>query len=117
LNYTFLDHRNETDDRPLDAQSKHNLNFNTSFFPLPDLRIGLYGIFGSKSWWYDFFADAVLIMPAYFNMDAIASYSLAGNYEVFVKLGNVFNHSFYTEPGFPWRGRYLEIGFRMDILK
>jgi outer membrane cobalamin receptor len=117
VNYTFVDHRNETDDRPLDAQSKHNVNFDASFFPFTGFRVGFNGIYGSESWWYDSLTDTVLSIPGYFNLDAIASYLLFGRTEIFVKLSNVFDSYFYTEPGFPWRGRYLEIGFRADVFK
>ena len=117
VNYTYLDHRNDTDDRPLDAQPDHSFNFDASFFPFKGLRFGLYGIYGSKSWWYDSSTRQVLTIPSYFNVDAIVSYAIQGRYEVFAKLGNVFDDYFYTEPGFPWRGRYFEVGFRADILR
>jgi len=117
VNYTYLEHRNDTDDRPLDAQPNHNLNFDISVFPHKSVRVGLCGLFGSKSWWYDSTTRQVLTIPSYFNLDAIASYLIAERYEIFVKLGNVFDNYFYTEPGFPWRGRYFEIGFRADVLK
>ncbi len=116
VNYTYLDHRNETDDRPLDAQPDHFLNFDASVFPFKGFRIGLLGIYGSESWWYDSTTRKVLDIPSYFSLDAIASYLIAGRYEVFVKLGNAFDDYFYTEPGFPWRGRYLEVGFRVGVL-
>ena len=117
VNYTYLDHRNDTDGRPLDAQSDHNLNFDASVFPVRSFRIGLYGLLGSKSWWYDSTSRQVLTIPSYFNLDAVVSYAIMGRHEVFLKLGNVFDDYFYTEPGFPWRGRYLEIGLRVDVLK
>ena len=117
VNYTYLDHRNDTDDRPLDAQSDHNLNFDASVFPVRGFRIGLYGLLGSKSWWYDSTSRQVLTIPSYFNLDAVVSYAIMGRHEVFLKLGNVFDDYFYTEPGFPWRGRYLEIGLRVDVLR
>jgi outer membrane cobalamin receptor len=117
VNYTYLDHRNETDDRPLDAQPNHFLNFDASLFPFRGFRIGFLGIYGSESWWYDSFTRKVLDIPSYFSLDAIASYLIAGRYEVFLKLGNAFDAYFYTEPGFPWRGRYLEFGLRLDVLK
>ena len=116
-NYTYLDHRNDVDDRPLDAQSDHNLNFDVSVFPAKGARLGLYGLFGSTSWWWNSSASALLTIPAYFNLDAIAAYTLGGRTELFIKLGNLFNHYFYTEPGFPWRGRYFEVGLRVDVLK
>lgn len=117
VNYTLLGHRNDTDDRPLDAQSKHNINFDISIFPVKILRVGLYGLYGSKSWWYDVFSQTTWGIPGYFNLDAVVSYALGGHGEIFFKIGNVFDHYFYTEPGFPWRGRYAEAGFRADIFK
>ncbi len=118
-NYTFLDHRNDTDGRPLDAQPKHNLNFDASFFPAKGVRLALYGLAGSESWWWNTRTTpaSLLTIPGFFNLDAIAGYTWNGRYEIFVRLGNVFNHYFFTEPGFPWRGRYLELGMNVDILK
>jgi iron complex outermembrane receptor protein len=117
VNYTYLDHRNDTDNRPLDAQPDHSFNFDVSFIPFRDFRFGFYGIFGSESWWYDSTARKVLSIPSYFSLDAIVSYRLQGRYEIFAKLGNIFDDYFYTEPGFPWRGRYLEFGLRLDVLR
>jgi len=116
-NYTYLDHRNDIDDRPLDAQPDHNLNFDVSVFPVKGARVGLYGLFGSTSWWWNSSSSALLTIPSYLNLDVIAAYDLGGSSELFLKLGNAFNHYFYTEPGFPWRGRYIEIGVRVDVLR
>lgn len=116
-NYTYLDHRNDTDGRPLDAQPKHNLNFDVSVMPAEGFRVGFYGLLGSTSWWYNSSTSTVLTIPSYFSLDAIASYAFNGRYEIFMRLGNVFDDYFYTEPGFPWRGRYLEIGIKVDVLK
>jgi outer membrane receptor protein involved in Fe transport len=116
-NYTYLDHRNDTNDRPLDAQPKHNLNFDVSVMPAEGFRVGFYGLLGSTSWWYNSSTSTVLTIPSYFSLDAIAGYAFNGRYEIFMRLGNVFDQYFYTEPGFPWRGRYLEIGVKVDVLK
>lgn len=117
VNYTYLDHRNDTDDRPLDAQPKHNLNFDVSLLPGKGFRVGFYGLLGSPSWWYDSTTRTVLTIPSFFNLDAIASYAFNDRYEIFMRLGNVFDQYFYTEPGFPWRGRYFEVGVKVDVLK
>jgi len=117
LNYTYLDHRNDTDDRPLDAQSDHSLNFDVSVFPVKAARLSLFGLMGSTSWWWNSSTSEVLTIPSYFSLDAIAGYTFGGRYEIFLRLGNVFNDYFYTEPGFPWRGRYFEVGARIDLLK
>ncbi len=119
VNYTFLDPQNDTDERPLDAQSKNNLNFDVSVLPAKGVRAGLYGLLGSKSWWWNTRTNpaSLIEIPSYFNLDAIVSFTTGGRYELFFKLGNVFNHYFYTEPGFPWRGRYFEMGVNLDVLK
>ena len=117
VNYTFLDHRNDIDERPLDAQPKHSLNLEASIRPAKGVRLGLYGLFGSTSWWYDSTSRALLTIPSFFNLDGVLSYSFDSRLEIFLRLGNIFNDYFYTEPGFPWRGRYLELGFRLDALK
>ncbi len=116
INYTCLDHRNETDDRPLDALSKHNLNFDVQIYPLTSLRIGLLGQYGSTSWWLDYNTQELLEIPAYFNMDGIVSLRLTP-IELFVKVTNIFNDFIYTEPGFPWRARFFQFGIRSDILR
>ena len=116
-NYTTLDHRNDVDDRPLDAQPNHNLNFDLTFFPAEGLRIGTYGLLGSKSSWWDSSTSEVLDIPSYFSLDILFGYTFRERYEIFVRLGNIFNDYFYTEPGFPWRGQYFEVGVRLDVLK
>jgi iron complex outermembrane receptor protein len=116
-NYTYLDHRNDSDDRPLDAQPYHNLNVDLTVFPAKGLRIGYYGLLGSTSWWWNSTTSELLTIPSYFSLDIIVGYAFRERYEVFARLGNIFNDYFYTEPGFPWRGRYVEIGLRLDLLK
>jgi len=118
-NYTYLDHRNDSDDRPLDAQPKHNLNFDASVMPAKGLRVGVYGLLGSTSWWWNTRTDpaTLLEIPSFFSLDAIASYAFSDRMEIFARLGNVFDDYFYTEPGFPWRGRYFELGVKVDVLK
>ena len=114
LNYTYLDHRNKSDDRPLDALPVHNLNLDLQIFPLKNLRCGIMGLVASSSSWYDFNSETLLDIPGYFNMDLVVAYRL-NQYEMFVKITNLWNH--FTEPGYPWRGRYFEAGFRADIFK
>jgi len=115
LNYTYLDHRNESDDRPLDTLSAHSLSFDVGVVPLKSLRLGFYGLGASASSWFDFNAGKLYDIPSYFNLDAIASYDFA-RFQVFLKVGNIFDAYFYTEPGFPWRGRFIEIGVKVQIL-
>ena len=115
VNYTYLDHRNESDDRPLDALSRHSLNFDVTLTPFPRFRVTMLGLYGSRSYWYDFAGPEVLVIPSYFSLDAVAALELRFC-EVFIKGTNLFNAAFFTEPGFPWRGRYVEVGARLPIV-
>jgi len=114
MNYTYLDHKNISDNRPLDVLSRQNLNFDLDFTPLENLHLGVFGLYASKSYWYDFNAKYLLNIPSYFNLEAIFSCSL-GHFAPFIKVSNIFNHYFYTEPGYPWRGRYVEVGLKADV--
>jgi outer membrane cobalamin receptor len=116
VNYTYLDHRNISDDRPLDVLSRHNLSFELDVLLPARLQLGVAGLFASKSYWYDNNTKQLLNIPSYGYLDIVVSCSL-GEFSPFLKVSNVFDSYFYTEPGFPWRGRYIEVGLRADILK
>jgi iron complex outermembrane receptor protein len=112
-NYTFLDHKDISDNRPLDALAKHTGTFDLGF-SYAKVRLGLTGIVASKSWYWNTSTSSDLIIPSYFSLDAVLSCSVR-NFEPFFRLTNVFNHYFYTEPGFPWRGRYIEFGLKAGL--
>ena len=112
-----MDHKNKSDNRPLDALSDHNLNFDLSLFPVRGLRVSFYGLGASKSSWFistGATSGYVADIPAYFNLDAIVAYDLA-RFEVFIKVTNIFDSYMYSEPGFPWRGRFFELGAKVKI--
>jgi iron complex outermembrane receptor protein len=115
LNYTYMDHAKETDGRPLDALSNHNLSFDVSLEPLSGLRLSLFGLYASKSNWFDSSTNSLLDIPAYFNLDAILSYEFR-QFEVFLKATNIFDSYIYSEPIFPWRARFFECGAKVRIL-
>jgi len=114
INYTYLKHENEKEHRPLDALPEHNLNFNLNIFPLKKVRLGFLGLYASSSSWFDYNSNELLTIPSYFHLDTIISYNFR-KLELFLKATNVFNQYVYTEPGFPWRGRYFEFGIKANI--
>jgi iron complex outermembrane receptor protein len=114
INYTYLDHRNDVANRPLDALSPDTLNFDLTVRPIGSLRLSLYGLHGSRSHWWDSKSNRVLTIPDYFSLDAVAAYDLGG-IEVFVKATNLMNDYFYVEPVFPWRGRFIEFGAKINV--
>jgi outer membrane receptor protein involved in Fe transport len=116
INYTYLDHKNVPDDRPLDALANHTFNFDWAIFPVTNFRISFLGMITSSSSWYDFSSGELLDIPSFASLDIIASYRL-GAVEPYIKASNIFDEFYYTEPGFPWRGRYFEFGIRVDVLR
>ena len=114
LNFTYIDAENDVDRRPLDAMSAHNLNFDLTFRPVGKLRLSVYGLYASKSNWYDPTSAAVLVIPEYFNLDAVAAYDF-GRFELFIKATNLFDDYIYSEPIFPWRARFFEFGARVSV--
>jgi iron complex outermembrane receptor protein len=116
LNYTFLHHRNRTEARPLDAMPAHSLNFHLQAHPFRRLNLSLSGLFASESSWYDSSAEDTLDIPSYFVLDTVIAYRV-GPTELFIKMGNLFDTAYYTEPGYPLRGRYVEAGIRLEIFK
>ena len=116
INYTYLDHKNVTDDRPLDALANHNLNFDWVLYPVKNFRISFLGMIASSSSWYDFGSGELLDIPSFASLDIVASYRW-GVIEPYIKATNIFDQFYYTEPGYPWRGRYFEFGIRVDVLR
>ncbi|MDH4198478.1 MAG: TonB-dependent receptor, partial [Candidatus Aminicenantes bacterium] len=115
VNYTYLDHWNETDNRPLDITSRNNLTFELAFKPLASFNLALFGLWASESSWYDTNARVSIDIPAYFYLDAVVSFD-AGRFTPFIRVTNLFDQYFYTEPGYPWRGRFIEVGIKADVL-
>jgi iron complex outermembrane receptor protein len=116
VNYTYLDHQNVSDDRPLDALPAHNFNFDLGIYPTNGLGIHLLGMTASGSSWYDFRSGESIDIPAFTSLDVIVAFRW-GLMEPYVKATNIFDQFFYTEPGFPWRARYFELGIKADLLR
>ncbi len=114
INYTNIDHRNESDNRPLDAISGNTLSFDLTVRPVSGLRFSVFGLSASESPWYDSTSRTILRIPGYFNLDAVAAYDF-GRLELFVKVTNIFDDYLYSEPIFPWRTRFFEFGARVDV--
>jgi iron complex outermembrane receptor protein len=114
LNYTYLDHRNDVDDRPLDSLSAHSLNFDLTMRPLRGFRLSVYGLYGSESSWWDSRTLQLLAIPSYFNLDAVLAYDWK-TIQFFVKATNLLDDYLYAEPIFPWRGRFFEFGARVRV--
>lgn len=115
VNYTFLEHRNRTDDRPLDTLPSHTLRGHFVLGPLRGFRLTVSGTAAGSSSWYDSSQRKVLDVPSYAYLDAVLSWT-SGRAEIFLKASNILDAAFHTDPGFPWPGRTLEAGFRIRVI-
>ena len=116
VNYTYLDHQNVSDNRPLDALPAHNLNFDLGVYPTSRFRISLLGVIASSSSWYDFGLGELIDIPSFASLDVVVAFRW-GLIEPYVKATNIFDQFYTTEPGFPWRGRYFELGIKANLLR
>ena len=115
ISYTYLHHRNQTENRPLDALPRHNLSIELSFSPVRRLNWTIFGLLVSSSSWYDLAGQSLLPISGYGDFETVLSFSLP-RFDIFLKVSNILNKAYFTEPGFPCRGRTLELGFKADIL-
>ncbi len=114
LSGQFLDHQNETESRPLDTLPSRQINFRLSLRPWPSFELSLFTFAASRSFWYDLSSRHLLTIPAYENIDLTLAYRQSF-FEAFVRIINLMNKFFYTEPGFPWRSRTLEAGLILNF--
>ena len=68
--------------------------------PLAGFRLSVYGLYGSKSSWWDSKANQVLDIADYFNLDAVLAYDWK-TIQFFVKATNPLNDYIYAQPVFP----------------
>jgi len=97
-----------------DIDYSTELNFDLTVKPLAGLRLSAFGLYGSTSSWWDSKKSVNVEIPSYFNLDAVLACRVK-MVEVFLKASNIFNQYIYTEPIYPWRGRFFEIGAKVDV--
>lgn len=114
LSGQLLDHQNESESRPLDTLPFRQIYFQLRLQPLAYVELNLLALIASHATWYNFSSHQLLTIPNYENVDFILAYKRKV-WEFFLKITNLFNEFFYTEPGFPWRARHLEAGLAFNL--
>jgi len=113
LNYTYLDGKNEDENRELDLLPESQLNFVLSLMSREKLRFTLWGLVVSSSEVKIF--DEVVVVPDYFVLNAVLSKDFS-NFTVFLKGENIFDSAYVTEPGFPMKGRTVAVGIKYSLV-
>lgn len=108
VQYTYLDAWNITDNRKLDLVPNSQLSFMTAYTKPDDFSAAFWVIGVSQA--QTFLNNAVVAVPSYLvgNL-TLEKYFKSGSF--FIRVENLFNKAYFTEPGYPVTGRRIEIGF------
>jgi iron complex outermembrane receptor protein len=111
-NYTYLNARNEEENRPLDLVPESQLNFVLDVTAKNKLQFTLWGLAVSSSEVKIF--DDIVKIPGYFVLNATLSKSFS-NFNIFLKGENLFNKYYVTEPGYPMKARTVSVGLKFRL--
>ena len=112
LSYTFLDTKNKDQNRRLDLVPQSQLSLVAGLGRTDDYRFSVWGLAASSS--KILISGANVTVPGY--VVANASFEkYFGAFSVYVKLDNLFDKAYVTEPGYPMVSRRFEAGFRVRL--
>jgi iron complex outermembrane receptor protein len=113
FNYTYLDGRNEDENRRLDLLPESQLNFVLGVRSRNEFQFNLWGLAVSSSEVRIF--NEIVSVPSYFVLSAVLSKDFS-NFTVLLKGENILNVSYATEPGYPMKGRVIALGIRYHFM-
>ena len=113
-NYTFLDTKNEEINDRLDLIPASQLNASLRFYRADLFSLTLWGIYASDSIYHA--NSGVVTVDPYAVLNASLERGF-GDFSVYVKLENLLNHAYWTEPGWPVKARTLTVGARFFVDK
>ncbi|HEX2694276.1 MAG TPA: TonB-dependent receptor [Acidobacteriota bacterium] len=112
VSYTFLDTKNKDENRRLDLVPESQLSLVAGLGKADDYRFSLWGLAASSS--ELLLSGAMIATPGY--VVANASFEkYFGAFSVYVKVDNLFDKAYLTEPGYPMASRRFEAGFRLRL--
>jgi len=112
INYTYLDAKNLTDDRPLDLVPESEASFLASYLLPKNFSLALWVLMTSKS--EILISSNSVSVPGYVVANlSFEKYLRDGS--LFVKVENLFNKAYFTEPGYPSTSRRVEAGFTFRV--
>ncbi len=112
INYTYLDAKNLTDDRPLDLVPESEASFLASYLLPENFSLTLWVLMTSRS--EILISSNSVSVPGYTVANLSFEKYLRGG-SLFFKVENLFNKAYYTEPGYPCVCRRLEAGFTFRV--
>ena len=111
-NYTFLDTKNEEINDRLDLIPASQLNASLRFYRADLFSLTLWGIYASDSIYHS--NSGVVTVDPYAVLNASLERGF-GKFSVYLKLENLLNHEYWTEPGWPVKARTFTVGARFFL--
>jgi len=112
LSYTFLDTKNKDANRRLDLVPESQISLVAGLGRAGDYRFSVWGLAASSS--KILISGANVMAPGYVVTNASCE-KYFGTFSVYVKLDNLFDKAYVTEPGYPMVSRRFEAGFRLRL--
>ncbi len=111
-NYTFLDTKNEEINDRLDLIPASQLNLSARFYRADLFSLTFWGIYASDSIYHS--SNGVVTVDPYAVFNAALERGF-GKFSLYLKLENLLNNEYWTEPGWPVKARTLSIGARFFL--
>lgn len=108
VNYTYLDAKNLTDNRLLDLVPESEASLLASYLMPENFSLTLWVLMASRS--EILISSSTVPVPGYTVANLSLEKYLRGG-SLFIKVENLFNKAYYTEPGYPSTSRRFEAGF------
>ncbi|MCR4409486.1 MAG: TonB-dependent receptor [Candidatus Saccharicenans sp.] len=108
LQYTYLKARNLTENRKLDLIPTSQVSLLLNYFRAENIALAVWLIGASKA--EIVISNEMVNVPAYVTANlSFEKFFRSGS--IFLKVENLFNRAYFTEPGYPVSSRRIEIGF------
>lgn len=111
-NYTFLDTKNEEINDRLDLIPASQFNASLRFYRADLFSLTVWGIYASDSIYHS--NSGVVTVDPYAVINASLERGF-GKFSVYLKLENLLNNEYWTEPGWPVKARTLTVGARFFL--
>ncbi len=110
ISYTFLDTKNKDQDRRLDLVPQSQLSLTAGLGKADNFRFSFWGLAASSS---TVVISGTTVTAAGYVVANASFEKYFGAFSVYVKVDNLFDKAYVTEPGYPMVSRRFEAGFRV----
>jgi outer membrane receptor protein involved in Fe transport len=110
--YTYLDTENEETGERLDLIPASQLNVSLRFYRSDLFSLTLWGVYASDAIYHSSTGEVTVDPYAVVNAALERAF---GKFSIYVKAENLLDNEYWSEPGWPIKGRSLSVGARFFI--